>query len=533
MTDRRDRWVAAGALVVLVVLAATVAALVLDAQAAGIQSREELRVEQVVQLAASMDTRVQQIYSSLGAAHGTPGRWNVVPGDPDDSERLARSGQTTAGALLLDRTGTIVNGSPLRDPGAVGQRFQRVGLELVLSGQTTILGVGPGYTTPEPVIAAAVPVRDSAGALAGAYVVEVPVTPDSPFSEEVARLRAGDTGTFSFVDTAGRVVASSAEETLAGPADLPPAARRGGFHRAGGMAYASADVPSARWRLVFQQTVDEFEGDLTGPLRTALLLVVLVAVAAGGTSVVALQRRLRAAREEQHRLAEIATAREEFTSVVSHELRTPVAGLLGFLQTTLDHWEVMTDDERRRAVGRAQTNAERLEHLTTEVLDTTAVESGQARFHLELVDLRDVVTQSIETTRDANPGRAVELVATDQPITVEADPGRLRQVVTNVLDNAIKNSPLHAPVTVTVSGGDMAEVAVRDHGSGIAPEDRERVFEKYARGRTGLARGSGLGLYLAREIVSAHGGRIWVGDAEDDGATVVFTLPTRDGRGRP
>ena len=533
MIHTRDRWVAAAALVVLALLAGTVVVLVRDAQEAAIESREDLRLEQVAQLATSMDTRVQQAFGSLGAQHGAPGKWNLTPGDPEDAAELAPSSQATSGALLLDRTGTVVNGSLLRDPDTIGQRYRRDGIELALSGQSAILAVDIGLTTPEPVLSVAVPVRAADGSLAGAYVIEVEVTATSAFSEEVSRLRAGQTGIFSVIDASGRVVASSDEATLAQAADLPAGARRDGFRRSNGMVTATAAVPAAGWRLVFQQSVDEFEGDLTGPLNTALLLVVLVAVVGGGTSVVALQRRLRAAREEQHRLAEISTAREEFTSIVSHELRTPVAGLLGFLQTTLDHWEVMTEDERRRAVGRAQANAERLQHLTTEVLDTTEVESGQARFHTDPVDLRDVVAQSVETTRDANPGRTIEVVTPDRPIMVEADAPRLRQVVTNVLDNAIKNSPLEAAVTVTVSGGDTAEVAVRDRGPGIAPDDRQRVFEKYARGRLRLTRGSGLGLYLAREIVSAHGGEIWVGDTDGEGATVVFTLPTQGDRGRP
>jgi signal transduction histidine kinase len=280
---------------------------------------------------------------------------------------------------------------------------------------------------------------------------------------------------------------------------------------------------------VFKQSTDEFEGDLTGPLRTALVLLLLVLVVGGGVSVVALLRRLRAAREEQRRLADISAAREEFTSVVSHELRTPVAGLLGFLQTTVDHWDEMGDEERRRAVGRAQQNAERLQHLTAEVLDTTSLESGQAQFRTEAVDLREVVAQALDTARDANAGRRLELAVPADPIPVEADPARIRQVVTNLLDNAMKSSALDAPVEVVVEAGDQATVTVRDHGTGIAPEDRERIFQKYTRGRAGLTRGSGLGLYLAREIVDAHGGRIWVDDTDGAGATLRFTVPIRSG----
>jgi signal transduction histidine kinase len=525
----RDRWVAAAAITVLVVLAGIVVGLVLDAQRAGIDTREELRLDQVRQLANSMDTRVQQAYSGLSATGGAPGAWHMTPRDPVDAARLRPSNpQTTTGSLLVDRDGVLVNGSLLRDPSLIGTAYHRDGIDLVLAGEPTILGVAPGLTTTEPVLGVAVPVHAADGTLAGAYIIEAEASATSAFSQEVAQLRAGDTGTFSFIDATGRVAASSDEASLAQRTELGREALRSGFHREGHDVTATAEVPSARWRLVFEQSRDEFEGDLTGPVRTALLLFLIVAVVGGGVSVVALLRRLRAAREEQRRLADISAAREEFTSVVSHELRTPVAGLLGFLQTTVDHWDEMGDEERRRAVGRAQQNAERLQHLTTEVLDTTSMESGQAQFHLEAVDLRDVVDQAVDIARDANAGRQFAVEAPAEPVPVDADPARVRQVLTNLLDNAVKGSMLDAPVEVrVVVDSDTATVTVRDHGTGIPDEDRERVFEKFTRGRVGLTRGSGLGLYLAREIVDAHGGRIWVDETDGAGATVRFTLPIR------
>jgi signal transduction histidine kinase len=376
------------------------------------------------------------------------------------------------------------------------------------------------------VIGITVPVHDAAGALAGAYIFESEVSPSSPFSQEVAQLRAGKTGIFSYIDSTGTVTASSDESTLAQKIPLDQKGLTHGFHRLGGVVTAVADVPAARWRLVFQQSTDEFQGDLTGPVRNALLLFLLAGAVAGAVSVIALLRRLRAAREEQRRLSEIAAAREEFTSIVSHELRTPVAGLLGFLQTTVDHWPEMTDDERLRAVGRAQQNAERLQHLTADVLETTTIESGQAVYQAELGDLREVVDDAVQTARDANAGRTFNLTMPDGPVRVQMDAPRLRQVVTNLLENAVKSSPLEAPVevAVTIAGSD-AIVAVRDHGTGVALDDRERIFEKFTRGRSGSTRGSGLGLFLAKEILTAHSGTIQVDDVDGPGAALVFSLP--------
>jgi len=328
------------------------------------------------------------------------------------------------------------------------------------------------------------------------------------------------------------VAASSDEASIGKKLDLPRTAMSPGIHRTSGKVTAVADVPSAHWRLVFSQSKSEFEGDVTRPVRAALVLLLLVAAVAGTVSVVSLLRRLRAAREEQRRLSEISAAQEEFTSIVSHELRTPVAGLLGFLQTTIDHWDEMSSDERRRAVERAEQNALRLQQLTSEVLDATALETAGPRLHMLHVGLRAVVNEAIDVARDANPGRTVDLDAPSEPISVEIDPARIRQVLNNLLDNALKSSPLDAPVNVTVGvdGGEVS-VTVRDFGSGIAPEDSERIFEKYIRGRVGATRGTGLGLYIAREIVDASGGRIWIDEPEGPGAAIVFCLPL-DGDGR-
>ena len=527
MTPSRDRWVAAAALAVLVILAAAVTGLVLDAQRAGIDTRQALRLEEVQIQSGPLDARFQQAYTGLGATASTPGAFHMTPRDPEDAAKLAPAGaQPTSGILLTDLHGIIVNGSLLRDPGSIGRRYTREGMSRALRGEPTTLAAGPGLTTTDAVLGIALPVHAADGSLAGVYIFESPIAADSPFTQEVAQLRAGKTGIFSYIDSTDIVNASSDESTLAKRISLPAKALTPGFHRAHGTVTAVAEVPAARWRLVFQQSTKEFEGDLTGPVRTALLLLLLAGVVGGGVSVIALLRRLRAAREEQRRLAEISSAREEFTSIVSHELRTPVAGLLGFLQTTVDHWEEMTGDERLRAITRAQQNAERLQHLTADVLETTTIESGQAEYDTEPGDLRDVVSEAVQTARDANAGRVFELAAPSTLVPVQMDAPRLRQVLTNLLENAVKSSPLDAPVEVSiVVDGSLAVVTVRDHGTGVAVDDRERIFEKFTRGRSGSTRGSGLGLFLAKEIVTAHGGTIWVDDADGPGAALVFSLP--------
>jgi signal transduction histidine kinase len=390
-----------------------------------------------------------------------------------------------------------------------------------------LLPLAEGLATTGPVLPFASPIRNASGTVIGALVYETAVSADSAFNQEVAPLKAGKTGRYLYLDRNNIVVASSDETALAKPVDSKAVGTYpSGIHRADGHIAIVAPVDSADWRLAFEQTIDEFEGDITGPLRRALLLGLGAATIAGVVAVSALLRRLATAREEQRRLSEIAAAREEFTSIVSHELRTPVAGLLGFLETAVDHWDGMTDADRHRSVQRAYANARTLRSLTADVLDSAAIDAHALVLHPETVDLRSIIDESVELVRAVDGERSLAVTCPDQPVMVHADPSRLGQVVTNLLDNATRSSPAGSPVEVTlaVTAG-AATISVRDRGSGIALEDRERVFEKFVRGAGVTARGSGLGLYIARNLVEAHGGRIWAAAAPDGGAVIVFTVP--------
>ena len=526
MTTMRDRLVALGAVAVLVLLTGFVILRVRDAEQAGIASREDAAVKIVDQQADSMNARILQAYGSIGALYGAPGKFSMVEGDPADARALAPfDSNAEVGTLLIDRTGQIVNGAGLRDPSVIGTKLERPGVEKALAGEPAVIAVGPGYTTTQLTGMLTTPVRDASGAVVGVHLYEFAVSPDSAFNQEVKELRDGQTGTYSFVDSEGTVIASNEVTTIG--KRLPGAERlEPGRTRRDGTFYVVADVPAADWRVVFSKSIDELEGDLTGPLRTAQLVVVAIVALAAAVGIITLQRRLRAAREEQRRLAEMAVAREEFTSIVSHELRTPVAGLLGFLQTTIDHWDEMPDDDRLRAVDRAFQNARRLQHLTADVLDTAGIEAGTVDYQVEVLDLGQLVSDVVQTARDANPGRRFDVDAPAPTPSVRGDGIRLRQIVTNLLDNAVNSSPTDSVVEVRITEtSGRARVTVRDYGSGIDRDERERIFEKYTRGRAGVSKGSGLGLFIARQIASAHGGTLQVDDVEGAGASVSLEIP--------
>ncbi|HEX8003853.1 MAG TPA: sensor histidine kinase [Mycobacteriales bacterium] len=530
-TTKRDRAVIGGAVLLVLATAGLVLATVLRAQADGTRALQRLQLAQVQQLARSMDTRIAGVFESFQGLAGAPPAWHAAVRDPADKARIdtlqALNPKARTGFFLVNTGGVVTNGTLLRDPNTVGSVYARPGLEGVLAGTPAILPVGPGLTTAQPVITIAYPLRNATQQVIGAMLVESDVSVESAFNEEVAQLRSGKTGEFTFVDEAGVVIASSNAALLGKPLDEPVLAKGvNGFTRAHGQIVVVEPVKSAGWRSVFRQDVDDFEGALTGPLRSALAYVIVAGLLGAFVALVTLARRLRRAREEQRRLEEIAAVREEFISIVSHELRTPVAGMMGFLQTTLDHWEVMTEDERQRAISRAMSSARRLHSLTRDVLDTSSIEASGMTYSLQDVDLREEISQTVAAERDLRPDRVITLDVPDSPAWVRCDGDRIRQVMTNLLDNAVKSSPPLSPVEVTVTDdGTTVEIAVCDHGPGLSDAELARVFEKFVRGRTSTPSGTGLGLYISRRLVEAQGGTIRAGRGADGGAVFVVSLP--------
>jgi signal transduction histidine kinase/type II secretory pathway pseudopilin PulG len=532
MPKRRDQLVAISAAVIVLLLAGSVIAAVLTAERNGRRALEDLQLAQLQQLARVLDGAfAPALTSKVGLVNPSTGQpWSLAAGDPTDKSGLDRiqSAQPTArtGYVLIDKDGIVENGTLLVDPGSIGKRLDRPGLDGVLQGTAAVLPVSSvSLTTPLPTIAVARPIRSAAnGPVLGAVIQESDVAPDSLLTTIIANFRRAQTDEYSFLDTNGVVVTSTNPGTVGKKADavlLDPAP---GFHRHGSVVAATTSIPSVGWRATFRQSTDEFEGDLTGPIRSALFLLVGVALLGAGLTLFVLLSRLRAARREQRRLADINDAREEFISIVSHELRTPATGQLGFLQTLLDHWDMMNDTERRQTVGQAYANARRLHALSRDVLDTASIESGELPYAFQEIDLRSAVQSAVDAV--LSPDHEIAIVRSDTPVEVRADPERIQQVLANMLDNAIKNSPVGSRIDVLVTtGAEGALVEVSDRGFGLSDAELERVFEKFSWGRHATVTGTGLGLYICRNIIDAHGGHIDAARREGGGATVSFTLP--------
>ena len=224
--------------------------------------------------------------------------------------------------------------------------------------------------------------------------------------------------------------------------------------------------------------------------------------------------------------------REEFVSVVAHDLRAPISVISGYadLLSRLDESRGAAPAERK-AVESIRTSARRLNRMVGDLLDASRIEARRLRLERQLLDPVDLVRDVLGRISELLSPHPVRLSVTGPPTKVMADPTRIEQVLTNLLTNAAKYSPPEAEITLEVRGGpDEVVVSVADRGAGIPAEDLPRLFSRYYRSKAaGPAEGLGLGLYIARGLVEAHGGRIWVESEVGKGSVFSFALPAAPG----
>ncbi|HVH52094.1 MAG TPA: GAF domain-containing protein [Gaiellaceae bacterium] len=225
--------------------------------------------------------------------------------------------------------------------------------------------------------------------------------------------------------------------------------------------------------------------------------------------------------------------KSDFVSTVSHELRTPLTSIYGFAETLLRRDVTFGEEERRTFLGYIASESQRLTTIVDALLNVARLETGDLHLMLTPTDVRDVVGEVVESVRDNGHEFVVQLPA--EPLAAKADPEKLRQVFAILLDNALKYSPAGAKVTVGAERKrETVEVSVADEGIGIPQADQEQIFRKFYRGTDAEARagagGTGLGLFIARGLVAAMGGRIWVRSSEGEGSTFAFELPLAGAR---
>jgi len=230
--------------------------------------------------------------------------------------------------------------------------------------------------------------------------------------------------------------------------------------------------------------------------------------------------------------------KSNFLSVISHELKTPLHSIKGFVDIILMGKTGRINELQQDFLTTVREQTDQLQNLISDLLEFSRLESGQIKLRVEEISLADVAQKVVEKLSPQAQEAQIALLSQipEDFSTVEADALRMEQVLTNLVDNAIKFTPANGRIVVAAEDvGDRVLVSVTDTGIGIPPAERERVFERFYQVDSGAARpyrGTGLGLSICKHIVEHHRGRIWVEGAEPQGSIFKFVLPKRLEGGR-
>ena len=226
-------------------------------------------------------------------------------------------------------------------------------------------------------------------------------------------------------------------------------------------------------------------------------------------------------------LRRLSALRADFVSLVSHELRSPMASVIGSAKTLRMRWRDLTPEQRDSFLALIDHETNRLAELVGDVLDTSRIESGTFSYNFSDLDIGEIVRESAAAAQSSQDEVRVRADVTAPLPSLRGDRERLRQVVTNLIDNAVKYSPAGAEVNVEAfANNGRITVAVRDRGPGILSEHKTLIFEKFGRVSGEHAKpGTGLGLFIARSIAEAHGGTLDVESGEGSGAVFTLALP--------
>ena len=346
----------------------------------------------------------------------------------------------------------------------------------------------------------------------------------------VVLARAPDPQRFVGRRISGSPLDRAVRRSVSGTADLagPDGVRRvyGWVRlRGGGTVSVTVGVPSSTAFAAVNRT---YWRTLLG-----LALVGLLAIAAAwfvGTVFVVrpVTQAFELERLARARLEVVDQMRSDFVSMVSHELRNPMATIRGFGQILYDQPERLSGPKRREAYEVIVRQVDRMASLVDNVLEVSRMESDSFSYAFMPYDVGELLAEAVADARFGWPSHPITLDAPGLP-AVHGDRERLKQVVLNLISNACRYSDDDAPVVVHASRvDDRVRVEVRDEGVGIAPEQQGMLFQRFARVRTpdtANVRGTGLGLYISRRIVEAHGGRIWVSSEPGRGSTFAFEVP--------
>jgi signal transduction histidine kinase len=227
-------------------------------------------------------------------------------------------------------------------------------------------------------------------------------------------------------------------------------------------------------------------------------------------------------------LRRLSALRADFVSLVSHELRSPMAAVIGAARTLLERWRTLSPDQREAFLALIADETQRLANLIGDVLHTSQIEAGTFSYSFTDVDLGRLVEDAVSTAAIGQDEVRVTASVSSSLPRIRGDRERLRQVLGNLIENAIKYSPVGESVEVRAQpvNGAVA-ISVADRGPGIPADQQRLIFEKFGRADVaGVSKpGTGLGLFIARSIAEAHGGTVDVRSSPNSGSTFTLRLP--------
>jgi signal transduction histidine kinase len=219
--------------------------------------------------------------------------------------------------------------------------------------------------------------------------------------------------------------------------------------------------------------------------------------------------------------------RGDVVATVSHEIRSPLTSVKGFTRTLLARWDRFSDAQKRAMLETIDADADRVTRLLKELLDVSRIDAGRVELHRTRVDVLALTRGVVDRARrlESAAGRDVRIVADEELPPLLADADKLEQVLVNLVENALSYADGPVEVRLVLEADGDLHIVVADRGPGI-PEDQHRVvFQKFGRGREVRRAGTGLGLYITRGLVEAHGGRVWIDADAPVGAHFHVRLP--------
>lgn len=223
--------------------------------------------------------------------------------------------------------------------------------------------------------------------------------------------------------------------------------------------------------------------------------------------------------------------KSEVISAVSHELRSPLTSVKGFTKTLLDKWDRFDDETRKHFLLTINSDADRVTRLITELLDVSRIEAGRLQLRRHMIQIKEIAQRVADRIQPRAEAHRITISFPEEFPQVFADQDKVEQVLTNLIENAVKYTESGLVAVAAAVEDSIVKICVTDQGEGIPPDHRLQVFGKFFRRgeRAGNPSGTGLGLYISKGLVEAHGGRIWVDEAPGGGAMFAFTLPRSEG----